>query len=213
MLVILSSIPCYGQVEEALKRHWQVKAETSFFNTLDAGMEYGITYFPIEYVGVGVSIGGAENFNGSKMVFWKEVHEEAKIYFTEDLADNVWFRCGVQLKSPSFWKSKNHKLALSFKLGAGITIPIPVNRTVTYHENSEFPFDQQVNNHGGKAVFFHIKPAIALDLNRWQFWLGYTGSNLDIYSGVRNVKIDDEQIPLPDKKFMNGFTMGVGFRF
>jgi|GEM_PF-57255 len=200
--------------EDYAKWHWQARLEAASYTTLDWGVELGLNYYPIEYVGVGASLSVGKNFLGDE----KSLHTPTRVIETDDVNNFAWFRAGVQLKSPALWKNRDGSLAISLRLDAGITMPIPVNRNLGYYStpNSHSAVLEErhfAKNSGGRALFFHAKPAVSLDVERWQFWLGYTISDFDAYSAVRNITIDGQPLPLNDKRFMNGFTLGIGFRF
>lgn len=201
--------------QENTFKHWQARVEASSYNTIDWGLEFGINYFPIQYVGVGVGLCTAGDFTSTGTSFTKN----GMLYETNDLHDGVWFRAGIQLCSPYLWQSSDKEMRLSVKADVGITLPMPTNNNVKYKElpNSGGTYvniqEQSVKNHGARACYFHVKPAVALDIDRWQVWVGYTFSDLDVYSGSRNVVIEGQKLDLPSRQYMHGGTIGIGYRF
>ena len=51
------SLAANAQTSIGPLRHWQASIEASTYNTLDWGVELGINYRPIKYVGVKASLG------------------------------------------------------------------------------------------------------------------------------------------------------------
>ena len=205
-----------SQTADEPVRHWQGFVETSFHNTMDLSFEFGIKYFPIKFVGVGVGIGIGGDIGELQSTTF-EVGD------MQVIADNglgvTWFGTGLQLQSPILWRNGDGDVKLSLKADAGIRLPFPKNDKISYYvvpkaagtwESGPMQFER---NHGGASCFLYFKPAVALDINRCQIWLGYLWSNMDPYSGVRNVTIMGHHLDFPRKRTMHGLSIGIGYRF
>ena len=213
--IVILSLAANAQTTEEPMRHWQASIEASTYNTLDWGLELGIKYRPIKYVGVKASLGFASNFSSGERSF-----TVGNMLVKTDNVDNaLWLSTGIQLQSPALWRNHDGDLQLSLKVEAGISLPFPTNGKVGYitipnqpGTYAEPPKEYQ-KNHGGTGCFFHLKPAVALDIDRCQIWAGYTWSNMDVYSNVRNVVIMGHPLNLPHKRTMHGLTVGFGYCF
>lgn len=213
--ILSLSLAANAQTSEEPMRHWQASIEVSTYNTLDWGLELGINYRPIKYVGVKASLGFASNFASGERSF-----NVGNLLVETDNVDNaLWLNTGIQLQSPALWRNHDGNLQLSFKVDAGISLPFPTNSKVGYiaipNQPGTYvePPKEYEKNHGGIGCFFHLKPALALDIDRCQVWAGYTWSSMDVYSNVRNVVIMGHPLNLPRKRAMHGLTVGIGYRF
>ena len=213
--ILSLSLAANAQTSEEPMRHWQASIEVSTYNTLDWGLELGINYRPIKYVGVKASLGFASNFASGERSF-----NVGNLLVETDNVDNaLWLNTGIQLQSPALWRNHDGNLQLSFKVDAGISLPFPTNSKVGYiaipNQPGTYvePPKEYEKNHGGIGYFFHLKPALALDIDRCQVWAGYTWSSMDVYSNVRNVVIMGHPLNLPRKRAMHGLTVGIGYRF
>lgn len=214
LLLALISVSMSAQ-ETAANHKFQVRVEGATYNSMGWGIEGGINYYPIKYVGVGASICGAGDFTSTAKTF----NHDGIMYSTGDLHNAVWFRCGVQLRSPDVWKNSDGSLRISIKEDCGITIPIPTNKNIEFTAVPDSPGThvdpvvQHIKNTGATSAFFHTKTAVALDIERWQVWLGYTWSNMDVYSSSRNAttKILNQELPRP--KNLSGVHIGLGYSF
>lgn len=165
--ILSLSLAANAQTSEEPMSHWQASIEVSTYNTLDWGLELGINYRPIKYVGVKASLGLASNFASGERSF-----NVGNLLVETDNVDNaLWLNTGIQLQSPALWRNHDGNLQLSFKVDAGISLPFPTNGKVGYIAIPNLP-DTYVEapkeyekNHGGISCFFHVKPAVALDID------------------------------------------------
>ena len=122
------SLAANAQTTEEPMRHWQASIEASTYNTLDWGLELGIKYRPIKYVGVKASLGFASNFSSGERSF-----TVGNMLVKTDNVDNaLWLSTGIQLQSPALWRNHDGDLQLSLKVEAGISLPFPTNGKVGY---------------------------------------------------------------------------------
>ncbi|MDY5967084.1 MAG: hypothetical protein SPJ38_09400, partial [Sodaliphilus sp.] len=98
MALSLLSSKCYADENDSDRnRHWMGRVEVASFNSLDWGVELGVDYRPIEYVGAGVSLCVAGDFGDT----YDSFTHNGMFYKTEDLHNAVWLRCALQLQSPA----------------------------------------------------------------------------------------------------------------
>ena len=117
------SLAANAQTSIGPLRHWQASIEASTYNTLDWGVELGINYRPIKYVGVKASLGLASNFISGERSF-----SVGNMLVKTDNVDNaLWLNTGIQLQSPALWRNTDGDLQLSLKADAGISLPFPTN--------------------------------------------------------------------------------------
>ncbi|WP_407403494.1 hypothetical protein [Sodaliphilus sp.] len=213
-VLFLSTLFCFAS-EPIRQKHWQAKLDVASYNSIDWEIECGINYFPIEYAGIGVSFSGLGDFGNTAKSF---IHD-GMVWETEDLHDAILFKCGAQLQSPVIWQKNDGSVRLRIKEDCGVTLPIPTNKNVKYTavpNMSGIYVDPNVmysKNNGATACFFHSRTSLVVELGDWSIWAGYTWSNLDVYSSVRNVKIDNVPLELPSKRQMHGVNIGAGYKF
>lgn len=214
VVLFLSTICCFAN--EPIKReHWQVKLEVASYNSIDWEIECGINYFPVEYAGIGLSFCGLGDFGNTAKSF---IHN-GMVWETEDLHDAILFKCGVQLQSPVVWQKRDGSIRLRIKEDCGITLPVPTNKNLKYNAVPNMsgvyvdPSVMYSKNTGATACFFHSKSSLVVEFGKWSVWTGYSWSNLDVYSSVRNVRIDNESLELPSKRQMHGINIGAGYKF
>ena len=210
-----ANVQCFADEADEPTRHWMGRCELSTANVLDWGMEYGIDYYPIQYVGVGVSIYAAGDFGGTSRSF---IHNDF-FYQTENVNNELSLRTSLQLQSPAIWRKSDGSLTLFVKEDCGLTLPIPANQNLEYTMMPGSPATYLVSekyhakNVGGKSCFVHFKTSLALQSDRWLFWAGYTWSNFDAYSSVRHLSIAGIPLSLPAKKQMHAAHIGIGYKF
>ena len=215
LLAMLACVAANAQAVDELMRHWQGYIETSFQNTMNLGFEVGIKYYPIRYVGIGAGVGIGGDIGEMGTITFDA--GDMKV-IADDGNGAAWFSTGLQLQSPALWRDSDGNSQLSLKADAGIRLPVPANNKLGYQviPNATGTWEgdwQYERNHGGKSCFLYFKPSVAYDVNRCQIWLGYSWSNMDPYSGVRNVTIMGHPMTFPHKKTMHGLTFGLGIRF
>lgn len=215
LLAMLASVAAHAQSADQPMHHWQGYIETSFHNTMNLGFEVGLKYFPIRYIGIGAGVGiGGDIGEMGTITF-----DAGDMKVIADDGDGVvWFSTGLQLQSPALWRDSDGNSQLSLKADAGIRLPVPANNKLGYQviPNATGTWEgdwQYERNHGGKSCFLYFKPSVAYDVNRCQIWLGYSWSNMDPYSGVRNVTIMGHHLDFPRKRTMHGLSIGIGYRF
>ena len=216
LLAMLASVAAHAQSADQPMHHWQGYIETSFHNTMNLGFEVGLKYFPIRYIGIGAGVGIGGDIGEMGTITFDA--GDMKV-IADDGSGAAWFSTGLQLQSPALWRDSDGNSQLSLKADVGIRLPVPKNDKISYYvvpkaagtwESGPMQFER---NHGGASCFLYFKPAVALDINRCQVWLGYLLSNMDPYSGVRNVTIMGHPMTFPHKKTMHGLTLGLGIRF
>lgn len=193
---------------------FQAQVEVASFNTLNWGVECGISYFPVKYAGLKLSLCGAGDFSSTAKSFFRE----GMMYETNDLHNGLWFRSGIVVKSPNIWKSSDASMKLSVQEECGTTFPLPSNKRIECTSVPNMsgvyvdPPMTEVKNTGGKSVFFHSKTSVVLDVDRWQFSIGYIWSNMDVYSSTRNIA-NELALDIPRKKCLQGINVGFGYSF
>ena len=215
IIILLVTSFCSVASDISSNYHWKGRVELATYNTLNWGVEAGIDYYPIRYIGIGVSICGAGDFSSTGKSFFKD----GMVWKTNDLHNAIWLRAGAQLVSPAIWKSSDSSMSITIKEEVGITMPVPTNKnvecTVVPNMTGIYadPSVQHFKNTDATCTFFHSKTSIAFNVRQWHAWLGYTWSNMDVFSSTRNILIGDQPLDIPSKRNLSGVHIGLGYSF
>lgn len=128
-------------------------------------------------------------------------------------------RAELLLTTPQLRLGSDREYGLALRVSPGIDIPIPVNRTVTVgytpHQpgSYEVNYSDQVENHGGKALYGHCKVAALLTIDRLELSAGYEWSNFDVYGGARNISIGGTKLVDSDRKPIHAAFASIAYKF
>lgn len=201
-------------------------------------LDFEITgeYRPFRYVGVNVGLIYTTPFINQANV--SAFYSEDKLY-SWDIKNyrNACYRfaakAGLQFTTPAIMLNKN-EMGLSLRLSPGITIPIPTNKSITIdnyevYKKEDIFVDEEVTgneielvfnskedftNSGGKFLYWHARAEMVLEYEeQWEFSVGYTYSNLDVYGGTRNIVIHGTPLVKDDNKPMHSFHLGITYKF
>ena len=213
-----------------------IRLGSSTFPSLD--VEITGEYRPFRYVGANAGLiiltPFSNKINNNVEFFGDEGNKylwEIKNY--RDAAYRFAFKAGLQFTTPAIMLSKN-EMGLSLRLSPGITIPLPTNETITVSKfdvfttedingdksNSStkreliFNSEEDFKNSGAKTLYWHARAELVLEFEeQWEFSVGYTYSNLDIYGGSRNIAVYGTPLVKGEKEPMHSFHLGLTYKF
>ncbi len=128
-------------------------------------------------------------------------------------------RAELLLTTPQLKLGSDREYGLALRVSPGIDVPIPVNRTVTVSYTPHQPGSYEVNhsdqveNHGGKALYGHCKVAALLTIDRLELSAGYEWSNFDVYGGARNISIGGTKLIGSDRKTIHAAFASIAYKF
>ena len=215
-----------------------LRLSPSTFPSLD--VEITGEYRPFRYVGAnaGLLILTPFSNNINNNVEYVEGEGEGKKHLWEinsyrDATYRFAFKAGLQFTTPAIMLSKN-EMGLSLRLSPGITIPIPTNESITVSKFEVFTkeeifgdeangstervliynSEEDIKNSGAKTLYWHARAELVLEYEeQWEFSVGYTYSNLDIYGGSRNIVVHGTPLVKGDKEPMHSFHLGLTYKF
>ena len=216
-----------------------LRLSPSTFPSLD--VEITAEYRPFRYVGANAGLLILTPFSNkinNNVEFFEFVEDEDKKYLWEinnfrDATYRFAFKAGLQFTTPAIMLSKN-EMGLSLRLSPGITIPIPTNESITVSKFEVFTkedifgdeangstervliFDSEedIKNSGAKTLYWHARAELVLEYEeQWEFSVGYTYSNLDIYGGSRNIVVYGTPLVKSGKEPMHSFHLGLTYKF
>ncbi len=198
-------------------------------------------YRPFRYVGANAGLLILTPFSNkinNNVEYVEYVEGEGKKHLWEinsyrDATYRFAFKAGLQFTTPAIMLSKN-EMGLSLRLSPGITIPIPTNESITVSKFEVFTkedifgdeangstervliynSEEDIKNSGAKTLYWHARAELVLEYEeQWEFSVGYTYSNLDIYGGSRNIVVHGTPLVKGDKEPMHSFHLGLTYKF
>lgn len=220
ILFALMCIPGYSQSDKEPCKYWTAGLSAALTNYDAWEIEPSIAYHPIRYAGIGVGILYTKTMG--KPSYSGYTADQSLIWFiaSDDLNYVLALRPELRLATPAVYLDKDQELALSLRVSPGLTIPFPANlpHNVEYIPNrvgvnTAVAYDR-VTNTGAKACYYHLKTAIALEMDEITLSLGYNFSNFDLYGGSRNIIVEGKRLkPATGIKYMHSVSVGVSYSF
>lgn len=168
-------------------------------------------------VGLGIELTGQYNQPGRQTVI--DGHEA-------ELADNernvawVIFKPSLIFKTPEVWKSRDNYYRLWFQAEPGISLACPFRNSLTYEIKAfQGAVSQTVDykrfpNKGLQWFYWNARASINFAIDRFIIGAGYYISNLDYYSGRRNVILaNGQKFYVPKKEISQSIFLSFGYSF
>ncbi len=171
-----------------------------------------------KYIGVALGMELTSQYNQPSRTTTINGHEAS-------LADNekniAWiiFKPSVIFKSPNLLKNKDD-IRLWLQAEPGISLACPFRNSLTYDiydikgnvgtvvDYMKFP------NKGLDWFYWNARLSVNLSIDRFVIGAGYGISNLDYYSGRRNVTLQNgSKFWVPKKELSQSIFLSVGYRF
>ena len=176
---------------------------TGELNSADAWrVDVGCHWFPIQYVGIGGSIGmwGQYSANGiPNGNNWAVDSESSK-------PRNLYAQPSVVLLSPDIIKGEGWGLHLFGE--AGVMFNVPYERVdICIGPYGVIPYEYDyVSSNKGECIFFDGKIGLSMRFDRVSITAGYAYSTLDVYAQRRKMKYDNQSFAsfCPKRKATQG---------
>lgn len=210
----------YSQKEEQTKGI--VSISTGLNNNQSWEVEPAVTYYFYRYIGATFGLNVTSQYNqvgysgsvsGNNRIFWTIEDNEANVA-------KFLLRPAVSLRTPMIWLNKDHDNGLTIQIEPGLSIALPVNDqlAVNYRDkehNSTIMDSKRFSNTKGEWLFWNIRGSISLNVDRFVISTGYSISNFDVYSGRRNIIIENMELnrKLPIREFTYSFFISFGYCF
>ena len=144
--------------------------------------------------------------------------------YEAELADNErnigWIICkpSLAIKSPAVWKSKDDNSCLWVQVDPGLSLACPFRNSLTYKmKEISGGIGQTVDyrrfpNKGLQWIYWNTRVSVCLSVDRFVFRGGYYISNLDYYSGRRNVMLaNGNKFYVPKKELSQSIFLSIGY--
>lgn len=210
----------YAQKEEQTKGI--VSISTGLNNNQSWEVEPAVTYYFYRYIGATFGLNVTSQYNqvgysgsvsGNNRIFWTIEDNEANVA-------KFLLRPAVSLRTPMIWLDKDHDNGLTIQIEPGLSIALPVNDQVAVNyrdkeHNSTIMDSKRFSNTKGEWLFWNIRGSISLNVDRFVISTGYSISNFDVYSGRRNIIIENMELnrKLPIREFTYSFFISFGYCF
>lgn len=146
--------------------------------------------------------------------------------YEAELTDNdrnirwIIFKPSVIIKSPTIWKSEDNYFRLWVQAEPGISLACPFRNSLTY-KIKEFSgaVSQTVDyrkfpNKRLEWFYWNSRFSINLACGSFIFRGGYNISNLDYYSGRRNITLaNGKKFYVPEKELSQSIFLSIGYLF
>lgn len=146
--------------------------------------------------------------------------QEAELTDNERNIRWVIFKPSVILKSPTVWESADHDYRLWFQVEPGLSLACPFRNSLTY-EIKEFAgaVSQTVDyrrfsNKDLQWFYWNARVSVNFAIGRFILRGGYSLSNLDYYSGRRNITLaNGQKFHVPKRELSQSVFLSIGYSF
>lgn len=146
--------------------------------------------------------------------------QEAELTDNERNIRWVIFKPSVILKSPTVWESADHDYRLWFQVEPGLSLACPFRNSLTY-EIKEFAgaVSQTVDyrrfpNKDLQWFYWNTRASVNFAIGRFILRGGYSLSNLDYYSGRRNITLaNGQKFHVPKRELSQSVFLSIGYSF
>lgn len=208
-----------------------VKLGMSLSPSIDA--EINLEYRPFRYLGanVGFMFITPFNYSGNIVKNIPIIEDEYKeLKNSNDCLYRTAVKAGLQFTTPAVMLTKG-EMGLSLRLSPGIIMPFPTDKRVKVligevievpddvepeiEQDNVFIYSEEYqDNNGAKFCYWYGRAELVLEYEEnWEFTIGYTYSNFDLYGGARNIKVHDTPIVIGKKENFQSISLGLTYKF
>lgn len=172
-----------------------------------------------KYVGAGLGVEMTAQYNQPGRSMTIDGHEAV---LSENERNIGWiiFKPYVVLKSPVVWRTSDNFYRLWFEARPGISLGCPFRNSLTYelkavhdgfYETYEY---RRFPNKDLRWVYWNACVSVNMAIERFVVGAGYAISDLDYYSGRRNITLPGGQkFSVPAKELSQSIFLSVGYSF
>ena len=223
LMILLSAISFYSMAKDAeeSRKLWQADLYGGLYTNNEQAwqLEPSVSWNFHKYIGVslGLEFTGLYNQPSSSTVI--DGHKA-------DLVDNernvawVILKPSLVFRSPAVWKSCDNYNRLWFQVSPGISLACPFRNSLTYEimeirGNVGYPVDyRKFKNRGLQWFYWNARASVNFSIGRVILGAGYYISNLDYYSGRRNVTLaNGQKFYVPKKELSQSVFLSIGYSF
>lgn len=143
---------------------------------------------------------------------------EAELVDNEKDIGWIIFKPSLTFKTPAIWKSPDNYFRLWAQIEPGLSLACPFRNSLTY-EVKEFSGEigqtvdyRKFPNKGLQWFYWNARTSVCFSVDRFVFRGGYCISNLDYYSGRRNIKLaNGHKYYVPKKELSQSIFLSIGY--
>ena len=141
---------------------------------------------------------------------------------TENERNVAWviLKPSVIFKSPAVWKSHDDYFRLWIQAEPGLSLGCPFRNSLTYEVKAfQGAIGQTIDyrrfpNRGLRWLYWNARASVNLAIDRVIISAGYGISDLDYYSGRRNVTLaNGQKFSVPKKELSQSIFLSLGYAF
>ncbi len=182
-------------------------------------LEPSVAWHFHDYLGIGLGIELTGQYNQPSR---QTIVDGYEAELTDNERNIAWviLKTSIIFKTPKVWKSSDNYYRLWFQAEPGISLACPFRNSLTY-EIKEFQgmvsktVDyKKFQNKGLKWFYWNARASVNFAIDRFIIGAGYYISNLDYYSGRRNVTLaNGQKFYVPKKEISQSVFMSFGYSF
>ena len=143
---------------------------------------------------------------------------EAELVDNERNIGWIIFKPSMTIKTPAVWKSPDNNYCLWLQIEPGLSLACPFRNSLTYGIK-EFSGGigqtvdyRKFSNKGLQWFYWNARASVCFSVDNFVFRGGYYISNLDYYSGRRNIILDNGlKFNVPKKEFSHSIFLSIGY--
>lgn len=221
LIALILSVFLSGYAESNESRMWQVSLTGGLYinNEQAWQLEPSVSWHLHKYIGIGMGIEFTSQYNQPSRTTVIDGHE-AELVNNERNVVWIIFKPYVTFKSPAVWKSADEYMRLWFQADPGISLACPFRNSLTY-EMKEFQGAvsntvdyRRFSNKDLQWFYWNARASVNFAIDRFIIGAGYSISNLDYYSGRRNVTLaNGQKFYVPKKELSQSIFLSLGYTF
>lgn len=184
-------------------------------------VEAAFTYYFLPYLGGTLGIGFTEQYSEEGYSGIVQHDSKLKWHINDDDIEvfKLLLRPAIRLSTPAFQFGRDKDLGLRFHVEPGLQMAVPANEklSIDYRLDDSYQLVkiESVSNKGGDWLFWNVRGFFSLDLDEFSISAGYSLSNFDIYSGRRQIVIENKRLNdlLPSRKLTHTGFIALSYRF
>ncbi len=211
--------------KEKTEDHESYKWQASFLgglyinNEMAWQLEPSVSWHFHKYIGIGMGMELTSQYNEPSRLTVIDGHEAELVHNERDIAWII-FKPSVIFRSPAIWKSRDDYLRIWLQADPGVSFACPFRNSLTFgirefHGLVSHIVDyRRFPNKGLQWFYWNAKASLNFDIDRFIIGAGYYISNLDYYSGRRNVILaNGQKFSVPQKELSQSIFLSLGYTF
>lgn len=210
-----------AMADDMPRRSWQARLLGGLYLTDEPAwtLEPSVTWQFHKYVGVGFGMEFTSQYGQSSRQTMINGYEAV---LTDNEKNVAWilFKPSLIIKSPDVWHTADNYYRLWFQAEPGISLGCPFHNSLTYEirerrGNVIYTVDyMKFPNKDLHWFYWNARVSVNIAIDRFVLGAGYYISDLDYYSGRRNVTLPGgNKFYVPEKELSQNIFLSVGYSF